>query len=303
MEQALRKRRTAHLAPVPYVPESDISLKELVHTLWRGKWIILACAIALGAAATAVGMSKPQLYRASAVVAPVSTLESANDSTSALLSQFSNIAALTGLPLGGSNGRAEAIAILDSSSLVTAYIRQNNLIPLLYPDLWDAAAQRWRVQDKAEIPTLWQASQFFSHNVKSVTEDARTGTLTVTITWTDPALAARWANGLVALTNEYLRGKAIQEAERKIAYLQAEASKTSIVQVQNAIYSLLELQIKNAMLARGTPEYALRVVDAAVPPERPAAPRPLLWTLAGLCTGFFAGALFVLARTAWRASP
>lgn len=280
-----------------------MSLKDLVQILWRGKWIILACSLALGIAATAAALNKPKLYRAAVVVAPAANHNAAASGANALLSQFSGVAALAGIPLDPSDGRAEAIAVLNSASLVSTYIERNNLLPELYPQIWDAQARRWRVEDRAQIPSLWQGSTFFLNDVKSVTEDARTGTLTVTITWTDPALAARWANGLVALTNEHLRAKAIQEAERKINFLQQQASKTTIVPVQNAIYSLLELQIKSAMLARGTTEYALRVIDPAVAPEQPFSPRVALWTLAGLATGFFAGALFVLARTAWRASP
>lgn len=303
MDQALRHRRVPYATAVPYVPERDISLKELVQILWRGKWLILASALVLGGAAAGASLALPKTYRASVVVAPVTSEPGSMGGTASVLSEFSSVAALAGIPLARDDARSEAIAILNSSSLTSAYIRQNHLLPVLYPDLWDPGTKQWRVASRDDIPTLWQANRFFMSDVRQVTEDTRTGMITLTVTWTDPTLAARWANGLVSMTNEYLRGKAIEEAERKIAYLHEQAAKTSIVQVQNAIYSLLESQIKSAMLARGTKEYALRVMDAAVPPEKPSAPRPLLWTFAGLCTGLLAGALFVFARTAWRASP
>ncbi|HVY81104.1 MAG TPA: Wzz/FepE/Etk N-terminal domain-containing protein [Steroidobacteraceae bacterium] len=288
-DHALRYRRSPpRIVPPPYQHDADISLQELIQILWRGKWLILIVTVALGGAALAAALHMQKQYRASVVVAAVSS-QASPTGASAFLSQFSGVAALAGIPLAGNDSREEAIAILSSSALSASYIRQHNLIPVLF------------AKDKnGRLPSLWQANAFFDNNVRKVTEDGRTGMITLTITWTDPVVAARWANELVATTNQYLRGKALEETERKIAYLQSQAAQTRIVQVQNAIYSLLESEIKSAMLARGTPEYALRVIDAAVPPERPSAPRPLLWMLAGLTTGFFGAALLVIARTAWR---
>jgi uncharacterized protein involved in exopolysaccharide biosynthesis len=124
----------------------------------------------------------------------------------------------------------------------------------------------------------------------------------MTITWRDPQVAAKWANDLVRLTNEYQRDRALRESERNVAYLNSEAAKTNIVGVERAIYSLLENEIKKMMLARGNEEYALKVIDPAVAPEKQSSPRPLLWTFGGAVGGFLVAAVFVLFRHAWRNS-
>jgi len=49
--------------------------------------------------------------------------------------------------------------------------------------------------------------------------DPKTGLVTLSITWNDPNIAAKWANGLVRMANDYLRDQAIEESERNIAYL------------------------------------------------------------------------------------
>ncbi len=79
------------------------------------------------------------------------------------------------------------------------------------------------------------------------------------ITWTNPEQAAAWANGLVAMTNDYLRSEAITEAQRNIDYLNQRAANTTLMPVKQVIYGILENEINKEMLARGTKEYALKV--------------------------------------------
>jgi uncharacterized protein involved in exopolysaccharide biosynthesis len=58
------------------------------------------------------------------------------------------------------------------------------------------------------------------------------------------------------------------------------------VELRSVIYSLIESEIKKAMLARGDIEFALRVVDPAVVPEKPSSPKRWLWMLGGGILGF-----------------
>jgi uncharacterized protein involved in exopolysaccharide biosynthesis len=139
----------------------------------------------------------------------------------------------------------------------------------------------------------------FKKSVRTVLTDTHTGLVTMTIKWTDPVAAATWANDLVKLTNDYLRKKAIDEAERSIAYLSEQASKTEVVGVKQAIYSILESEINKETIARGREEFALRVVDPAIPPEVATSPVPILWAVAGLVASLLVFTLaiyFSLAR-------
>jgi uncharacterized protein involved in exopolysaccharide biosynthesis len=68
-----------------------------------------------------------------------------------------------------------------------------------------------------------------------------------------------------------------------------------MVAVQNSVSTLLESEIKKVMLARGSKEYAFRVLDSAVAPERPSFPNRTVWTVLGFFFGGAAAAAFVLA--------
>jgi LPS O-antigen subunit length determinant protein (WzzB/FepE family) len=221
-------------------------------------------------------------------------------SLSSLASQFGGLASLAGLSATGDSKKSEFVAYLRSEAITTAYIRENNLLPVLYAKVWNAQEGKWKNVDPDDRPTLWKASQYFREKVRDVELDAKTGLVTVTVTWKDPQLAAQWANGLVKLTNDYLRSRAIAESDRNIDYLNQEAAKTNIVEAKQAIYAILRNEINSAMLARGNEEYAFKIIDAATVPERKASPKPLLWIVVGFVIGCVCAVLFLLIRNSVR---
>jgi uncharacterized protein involved in exopolysaccharide biosynthesis len=67
--------------------------------------------------------------------------------------------------------------------------------------------------------------------------------------------------------------------------LDGQLANISVMEIRNSIYALMESEIKKQMLARGSDEYALKVIDPAQPPEKAASPQRILWALFGLCLG------------------
>jgi uncharacterized protein involved in exopolysaccharide biosynthesis len=131
-----------------------------------------------------------------------------------------------------------------------------------------------------------------------VTSDAKTGLVTLTITWKDPVLAANWANELVRMTNDFMRNKAVEQSERNIAYLNKQIATTDAVGVKQAIYTVLQNEINKVMLARGNDEYAFKILDPATAPEKPSSPQKLIWILVGMFGGLLMSAFIVLVRSA-----
>jgi hypothetical protein len=247
--------------------------------------------------AAAVWIS-PKKYEATVVVSPQTGTSNSGELSSlgSAASQLGGIASLAGLSLGGNSAKAESIATLQSEALTERYIQENGLLPTLFPRKWDSQKNNWKTSDESKIPTLWQGNRLFDDKLRRVKENSRNGLVTLGITWTDSKIAASWANGLVKLTNEYLRDKAIKESEKNIAYLNEEALKTSVVRTRDSIYSLMESEIRKEMLARGSDEYALKIIDPAVAPEKPSSPQPVLWILAALCIGLLLSSTYIFFR-------
>lgn len=281
--------------------DDEISVKDLVLLIWRQRLLIvltvLGCAVVAGIAA----FLQRDRFIATVVISPVSQ-NSGIGRLGGLASQFGGLASLAGISLGGDSNKAEAVAMLQSQVLTARYVEANNLLPILFDRLWDPASKTWKVSNAADKPTLWKATQLFK-NIRSVTEDRRTGLITMTVEWTDAQLCAQWANGLVKMTNDILRQKAIEESDRHIDYLNQQAGRTDLAQIRTAIYSVLESEIKNVMLAKGPGDFALRVVDPAVAPERRSSPKHLLWILGGAFAGLFFSVVIVFVRSTWNDSP
>lgn len=282
--------------------DDEITVKDLARVFWRAKYLVIGITAAFTILVAALSLVMPKKYEAATVVSPVAD-ESTGSRLSSLVSQVSGLSSLAGMGLPSSTNtqKAEIIAVLQSNTLTESYIADNQLLPILYADKWDSVRQKWKVEGDA-VPTIWKANIFFRKKVRTVATDAKTGLVVMTITWRDPKIAARWANDLVKLTNDYLRKKAIDEAERNIAYLGEQAAKTDAVGVRQAIYEILQNEIQKAMLARGSNEFALKIIDPAVVPERPSSPEPILWTVMAFFGGLFVSLFVVIMRLGWRSS-
>lgn len=279
----------------------EISLRELFDALWDRRALIVALTLGFGIAAAVVSLLLPEKYEASVVLSPVDDDGSGKlGGAGALLSQFGGLASLGGVSLGGGGTKSVSVATLQSHALTEAFIRDNNLLPILYADDWDADNKTWTITDPDKIPTPWKAERDFAKKVRSVSEDKKTGLVTLTIEWTDPVLAAQWATELVQRTNRHLRAEAIVESQTNLAYLNEQLTKTSVVELQKSIYGLIETEIKKVMLANGSEEYAFKVVDPARVAEERTSPKRTLITVVGLFAGMMFG--FVLALSLPRRS-
>ena len=287
-------------SPSGITPEA-FTLGEFARELWRLRVAVILVALACAVAGVIFALASQKEYEASVTFSPVLGGEGGRlGGIGGLVSEYSGLAALAGLTVPGRDKGEEAVAVLQSELLTRTYIKDNDLLPVLYSKIWDSRAKKWSVSDPRRVPTLWGANQFFAKRIRRVVQDHKSGMYVVTIRWRDPVLAAKWANGLVALTNGYLRSQAIDEAERSIAYLNSEASKTTMVEERRAIYTLLENEIDTEMIARGRSEYALKVIDPAFVPESPSTPGAKILGILGFILGLSLAAVAVLVYHGWR---
>lgn len=262
----------------------DRHLIALVATLWRYKFLIAAIALLCAAAAAGIGLAMKPVFRAEASVREVTT--DSLGGAGALVSRLGGLADLAGATLGGmSGGNQEGQAVLNSRRLVEEFIARNKLVPELVPP-------------QGAQSTLWFAVKSFRDNVLSIREERSAGLTVVAMDWKDPETAASWANAFVSLANETIRTRAMDEAKRNIAYLSEQAAATTSVEVQRAMYNLIESETKKLMLANGRTEYAFAVVDPAVPPETRLRPRRTIMVLVGGLIGLFLGALVAIGHAA-----
>jgi uncharacterized protein involved in exopolysaccharide biosynthesis len=282
------------------IGHEEYGLAELLRDALRLRLWIGCVALVCALAGVVTGLVLPKEYEATITISPVMDEGSSGrlGGLSSLAAQYGGLASLAGINLPGKDRKDESLAVLQSEQLTESYIRDNNLLPILFWRDWDAQSQRWTRDDP---PTVWKGNQYFKKNVRQVTDDKKSGMVIMTIRWHDAQLAAKWANDLVKITNSFLRSKAIAESDRNIAYLNEQAAKTNVIEVQKAVYSLLEEEINKEMIAKGRDEYALKVVDPAFVPEKPSSWGPKRLGAVGFFFGLLVSIVYLLGRRVFRA--
>lgn len=244
--------------------EATGDLLSLWQTLWRGKWtIIVACGI-VGSLAIVYSLMAEKWYRAELLMIAAETPSDRGGLTDQL-GGLGGLAGLAGISIG-SKSSAEPMGILQSRQFIGDFIADRKLMPVLFPeDFNDAGQCRWA--DKGNCPDKHDAFKLFSQKVLDVAADKKTGFVTVSVEWTDPSIAANWANSLIERLNERMRQRAMEEAEASVGYLKVELEQARVVPLQQSVGRLLQSELQKAMLARVTKEFAFRVLDRAEAPK------------------------------------
>jgi uncharacterized protein involved in exopolysaccharide biosynthesis len=276
---------------VVYPPEEPINWGEYWQMLVKNRKLIGIITAASTLIALLIAFLLTPIYRAEVLLAPVS--EDKSEGLSAIANQYGDLASLAGINLGPSKDKtAVHIAALKSRSLSVPYIKEANLMPVLFASKWDADKKQWK--DNSDVPTDWKAFELWDRNIRRVNQDKRTGLVTLIVEWKDPALAAKWANDFIRHANARLRIEAVEEAEKSIAYLEKQLPTTTSVEVQQAIYRLIETQTKKKMVASTREEYAFATIDPAVTPERKSRPRRTTLVFTGLLLGLVGSVIAVI---------
>ena len=274
-----------------------VTFGELLQAV-RAKWpLILGCALLGLSLGLGAGFAMKRKYEAKVVFMVVEE-DPASRAISGLAGQVGGLASLAGIDLLSGAHDAEYMAILTSRGFIDRFITDQNLLPLLFAESWDTDNKTWRRRP----PTMAEAVRRFEQSVRTIAVDRRTDIITMTIEWPDPEVAARWASLLIARANNEIRQQAIDESRRNMEYLDREASKTSVVGVQQSIYRLVEHEVRRGMLANARDEYAFRVLDPAVVPavEDYVKPKRALLAVAGFALGLLGSIFIVIARALYR---
>ncbi len=275
--------------PMGYAAEDEINLLDLWRVLMARKWLIVGLTFLATVAALVIALRTTPIYRAEALLAPV---EDDKNGAASALAQFGGLASMVGVSLGGGGNTEHSLAVLKSRAFLDDFIQENQLMPVFFEKLWDAEKQAWAVEDPKQAPTAWDAYDVFSKNLLKTSVDKKSGLVTVGIEWKDPEQSAQWANQLVTRLNSHQRRVAIQEAEKSLAYLNEQLAKTPVVEMQQMLYRMLEAETKKIMLANVRDEYAFKVVDPAVVPERKIKPKRSLIVVLGFMAGLM-GSIFL----------
>jgi uncharacterized protein involved in exopolysaccharide biosynthesis len=271
------------------MPDEDIDLRAVAGRLWAKRGWIAASMILFTIPFLAAAMLMTPIYRATTVLADARADSNNSTSLNSALNQLGGLAALARINVNTATQVDEALAVMRSRDFTERFIADENMLPELFPDLWDEKAGAWRVPPE-QVPTLTMGYKVFDSIRSTALPTGRGGLITLSIEWADREAAARWANAVVARLNSEMRARAIASTQSSQSFLEKELDATSTIDTRQAINRLMEAQINQRMLANVTQEYAFRTVDRAMPPDPDDIVRPNKVVLAAL--GPTAGLIF-----------
>jgi LPS O-antigen subunit length determinant protein (WzzB/FepE family) len=290
--------------------DDEIDLRELFSVLWAGKIKIIAITAIFAVASVNYALSVPNQYKATALLAPA---QSSGGGLSGALGQLGGLASLAGVSLGGGESDEAQIAqeIMKSWSYIEGFIAENNIAVEVYAaegwskgsntlqinkGVYDAELNEWLTLDAAGAvspPSSWQLFQSFSSKL-SVAQDIKSGLVSVSIEYYSPQIAKQWVDMYVESINRFMQQRQVTKVSRNIEYLQEQIGKTSIAEMQEVFYSIIEEQTKSKMLAEASPDYAFVAVGPSMVPEQKSQPKRASICILGTLLGGMLSVLLVL---------
>jgi len=298
--------------------DDEIELRELFRMLWTGKWLIIGITFVAGVMSIFASLMLPNVYRAEALLAPNNQEDAGG--LSSLAAQYGGLASLAGINLAGINlgggsvdKTALGLGVLKSRRFITEFIdRHDILVPLMAAEDWDAKSDELKLNSddydsasntwvrkvsfpRKKIPSMQEAYDKFMENL-SVSQDKKSGFVTISFEHYSPSIAKQWVDWLVEDINATIMKQDVVEAEQSIAYLSEQINSTSLADLKNVFYRLIEEQTKKIMLAKASPEYMFRTLDPAVVPELKAKPKRLMIVVFSVIVGGLIGVVVVFIR-------
>lgn len=283
-------RRNPARSPVPGQDADDeIDLLELWRTLLKYKRLILAAGFGAALLSAGISLTMPNIYRAEVLLVAVQGDDGKGGGLGAALGGLGGLASMAGVSLGGGGSTEENLAVLRSREFLWKFVQEKKLMPILFEDAWDEQQKKWKETDPKKQPGQLDAHRLFVDGVLSVDKDKKTDLITVSVEWQDAALATDLANSLVERLNRYLAQQAIARSERNLKYLNEELMRIQVEEMRKTLFDLIANEQKHAMLANTQKEFAFKVLDPAVEPDKKIRPkRSIIVILAAFVAGFLA---------------
>ena len=303
----------AHSNKHPNDFDDEIDLRELFYVLLEGKWIIVSLTAFVSIVGVIYSLSLPNIYESKAMLVPVNS----SSGIAGALGSYSGLAGLAGisLPSGGDEGNsAKAIQKISSLSFF-----ENNILPNIHlPDLmavkswnsktntltfddsiYDTNSNTW-IRDfsypQQQIPSAQESFEVFKTAHLSLSEDKKSGFITLAIKHQSPFIAKQWVELVINQVNAFYRQKDKSESEKAVSYLNQQISITGLSEIKQVIAQLLQEETKKLTLIEANQYYVFDYIDPPAVMEKKSEPKRALICILSALLGGMLSILLVLIR-------
>jgi uncharacterized protein involved in exopolysaccharide biosynthesis len=264
---------------------ATLSVAASLAFLWKRRlWLVLGAALGFaGGLAFGVVADKEYVGQTVVMAAERSNLGKGIGGVAGQL------AGLVGLSVPGGSNKVAALGTLESRGLCLRFANQVDLVEKIFHATESHGLLRKVLGLGPRKYTADDACTVLKEKHLGIESNELTGIISISVRWSDPVTASEWANAFVTLANQNLQERAISEAEGTLAATREQLKVPHPMEIEIALSRVVEQQLADLAVARGTPQFALTVLDPAVPKEIENHDWPRLKTLVLL--GAFFGCL------------
>lgn len=273
--------------------EEEIDLGRYFAILRSQWWKIALLTIAVGAVTSVVMFRKPNLYKATAVITPV-TEEAAP----------SSVGYLSSLGIPGKPGKAEDLEVLfKSDDLSVRVVRKYNLWPILFPDRFDPETGKFQAGNKglsgklqeARAPGDWDAIRAVKGGL-GVSVNKRNGTLSLSFESRSPEGSAQIVRHYLDEAKSRLQEEAFNRAVRNKKFIQEQIGRTIDALTRDRLYFLYGQEVEREMMARNREQFGFRIIDSPRVPDSKSRPQRLRTVITMMVLSFVIGYIYFMLR-------
>ena len=244
----------AHSNKHPNDFDDEIDLRELFYVLLKEKWTIVSLTTFVSIVGVIYSLFLPNIYESKAILVPVNS----SSGISGALGSYSGLAGLAGISLpSGDDAGNSAKAIQKISSL--SFFENNILTNIYLPDLmafkswnpktntvvfddsiYDTNSNTW-IRDysypQQQIPSAQESYEVFKEHL-SLSEDIKSGFISLSIKHQSPFVAKQWTELVVNEVNAFYRQKDKSESEKAVNYLNQQISMTGLSEIKQVLAQL-----------------------------------------------------------------
>lgn len=293
--------------------DNGIDLQELFYVLFRGKWIIVFVTTLITIIGVTYSLLLPNIYESKALLASTSS----SNGISNALRGYSGIASLAGVSLpgdGDDSNTAKAIAKISSLSFFESDILPSIFLPnlmalkswnpktnsLIYDEaIYIKDSNTWvRNSSKTQkmIPTAQESFRKFNEDHLVISEDNKTGFITISIKHQSPYIAKKWTELIVSQINSFYRQEDKVESEKAVSFLNQKIETTNLSEVKQSVADLLQEEIQKLTLIEANKFYVFSYIDSPAVMEKKSEPARALICILFALMGMLLSTFIVLIK-------
>lgn len=290
-----------------------IDLKEIWIALLQGKWVIFSVTSLISVVAIIYSLNLPNLYQSKAILVPV---ESTSNISGALQS-YGGLASLAGVSLPSQASDSNSIKAIQKLNTLSFF--ENNILPNIFlpnlmalkswnqktkelaynNEIFNSTSNTW-IRDfsypRKKIPSAQESYIAFQSQHIELSEDKKTGFVTISIKHQSPHIAKKWLELVVKEINSFYREKDKLEAQKAVKFLNKQISTTSFSEIKQVMAGLLQQQTQKLILIESSEYYVFDYIDPPALMENKSEPRRSVICIIASILGFMLGMFLTILK-------